>query len=868
MYISASITKNRQDVLVWERTEHGRDLKVYPAPYYFFVPDKNGEYADIHGNKLKRKDFASFSDFKEEKMRHLSRGEKTYEAGISPEYKVLSKHYFNAEIPKMNIMFYDIEVDYDKEKGFSDIDNPYAPISSIAIQKYWTGETIVLAVPPPNLKGITVDDLPEDIRNGEANIILCKNERELLKLFFIIMEDADIISGWNSAYFDTPYVYERARRVLGENFANKLSLDLAPPPKYREVEMKGVVRKVLDIYGRHSLDYLEVFKKFEVVERPSYTLDAISEEVLPHFKKLDIEESLYDLYRNDFPHFIRYNIRDAEVLKGFEDKLGYMQLAVQRANMACGLVTNILGTVKLAELDIVNYCHYTLKRRVPDAVIGEPSGEKFTGALVLPPKVGLHENVGSIDIASLYPSAIRSGNYSPDTIIGQFFETHHAFTAIQDESEQLLVFMYENGESDTRSAKEWKKWIVENKYSLSGYGTIFSMEKQGFLPAILTEWFADRKKFKAEMKVCGKAMDDHIKNGGSKTDPEYLKLKERKAYCDRVQYIKKIQLNSMYGCLGNAYFMFFDRRLAESTTRTGRAVLMHMVRKTAEVLDGAYAYPSKSTIYSDTDSCYFLTNVETTAEAKDVCAKVYAEVNASFPEFMRQAFGCQEGYDNLISAEVDVIATKAIFIKPKHYLMHVVSQEGMDKDEMKVMGVQLKKTTIPKPISKKLVSTIEAFLKGTGWRETSQDFVDFKLKLLNAQNIMDIGLPKGVKQVAEYTAEYEANNKAKLPGHVSAAIFYNLCLDAYGDVENFKITSGMKIKTFYLKKKFGRFKSIALPTDLKHPPKWFTEHFSDIIDRDAQVLRLVDKPLETILGAIGKYVPSPMTILYEDVVEY
>lgn len=868
MYISAATTKNRQEVLVWERTEHGRDLKVFPAPYYFFIPDKDGKYLDIHANKLRRKDFSSFNEFKEEKMRHISRGDKTYEAGISPEYKVLSKHYFNAEIPKMNIMFYDIEVDYDKEKGFSDIDNPYAPISSVAIHKYWSNETIVLAVPPPNLKGMTVQDLPEDIRESDANIILCKNEKELLKLFFLIMEDADIISGWNSAYFDTPYVYERAKRVLGEATAKKMSLDMAPPPKYREVEMKGVVRKALDIYGRHSLDYLEVFKKFEVVERPSYTLDSISEEVLPHFKKLEIDESLYDLYRNNFPHFIRYNIRDAEVLKGFEDKLGYMQLAVQRANMACGLVTNILGTVKLAELDIVNYCHYTLQRRVPDAIIGEPSGEKFTGALVLPPKVGLHENVGSIDIASLYPSAIRSGNYSPDTIVGQFFETHHAFTAIQDQSEQLLVFMYESGDSDTRSAKEWHSWLTDKQYSLSGYGTVFSMEKQGFLPAILTEWFADRKKFKGEMKQCTKEMEAHIKNGGKDTDPQYIKLKERKSYCDRVQYIKKIQLNSMYGCLGNAYFMFFDRRLAESTTRTGRAILMHMVRKTAEILDGAYAYPSKSTIYSDTDSCYFLTSVDTIPEAKTVCNTVYDQVNASFPQFMREAFGCQPGYDDLISAEVDVIATKAIFIKPKHYLMHVVSQEGADKDEMKVMGVQLKKTTIPKPISKKLIATLEKFLKGTEWRETSHDFVEFKLKLLGSENVMDIGLPKGVKQVQEYTEAYQSNNKTNLPGHVAAAIFYNMCLDAYGDVENFKITSGMKIKTFYLKRKFGRFKSIALPTDIKAPPKWFMEHFSDIIDRDAQVLRLVDNPLKTILGAIDKYVPTPMTIIYEDVVEY
>lgn len=871
MYISTAMSENRKEVLVWERPESGkpRELKTYAAPYYFYIEDDKGEFQDILGKKLKRVKFHDPKEFRESREYNKNRAITMYESDISPENKVLSSFYANTAPPKTHITLFDIEVDYDKTRGFSDIDDPYAPISSIALHHYWNGKSKVLVVPPKNLSGITLNDIAQDVLDS-AQIIICRDEKELLRLFMDEIDDSDIISGWNSAYFDVPYIYERSKMVIGEAFANKLSFSMARNPRYREVEMKGVLKKVLDIYGRESVDYMEIFKKFEVTERPSYSLEAISEEQLPHLPKLQYEGTLYDLYRDNFDEFLRYNIRDCDVLKGFEDKLGYIQLAIHMSHAACGVISNILGTIKLAELAIINFCHDKLDRKVRDAaeVDQNASNEKFAGALVLPPQVGMHKWVGSVDIASLYPSAIRSGNYSPDTVVGQFFETHNAFKAIRNEESIQLFFRYENGEVENKTAKEWAEIIRLRKWSISGYGTAFTMEKQGFIPAILTEWFADRKKYKKEKSENLKKMKELIAAGADPKSPEVLQLKERAAYCDRVQYIKKIQLNSMYGALGNKYFKFFDVRLAESTTRTGQEILMHMVRKAAEVLDGTYAYPSESTIYSDTDSCYFATHATDKDGAIKVAKYVHKHVNASFPEFMRQTFNCQETYDNLITAEIDVIASSSIFIKKKHYLMHVVSQEGEDKDEMKIMGIQLKKTTIPKAISSKLVKFIENYLKGKPWSEVSKDIVNFKEQLL-ASDISAIGLPMGVKKLEDYTERLAAKEPdLRLPGHVAASIFYNKCIDAYGDVDSFKITSGMKIRRYYLTKKYGMFKSIALPTDLKNMPEWFKLHFEPLIDREAQLLRLIDAPLQNILSAIDLVVPSHMTILYDDVVEY
>jgi len=866
MYISAAPSKNRKEVIVWERTKHGREEKRYPTPYYFYVESDKGKHKDIYGNKLTRLDFGDYNEFKSALERYRNRGEKIFESDIRAEYKVLAEHYYGTELPATNILFFDIEVDYDRELGHSSIENPYAPICAIASHKYWNGEDIVLVVPPPNRKGVTVEELGLSTEYPNVKIIICEDEREILTRFFDLMQDADIISGWNSSFYDVPYLYERAKICFGEDFANRLCFPSAPPPKYREMfDKNGVVHMTLDIFGRESVDYLEIFKKFEVIERPSNSLDAISEEKFPDMKKLEYDGSLYDLYRNDFEFYVRYNIRDCELLKALEDDLGYMRLAIQFAHSSTGLLRDVTGTIKLAELAIINYCHQTLHTVVPDSdYSNEGTGEKFTGALVLFPQVGMHDNVAAIDVASLYPSAMRTVNISPETIVGQFFDTHKAFEAIQQESSEQLFFKYENGDMLEHTAAEWKKILLENNYSISGYGSVFSLEKQGFIPAILSDWFAQRKKYKKEASIAKDSMKT-LKKGS----PEYLQAKYEYENAHRLQYVFKIRLNSLYGALGNKFFKFYDVRLAESTTRSGQAVLMHMVRKVAELIDGEYMYPSESTIYSDTDSCYFLTHASSEDEAIAIGKAVEKAINASFAPFCKQAFLCGAGYNTLISAELDVIASKSIFIKKKYYVMQLFYSEGSRVDKIKLMGVSLKKTTIPKPIAKKLTTFIEELLKGRDWAEIGQDIVEYRDWILEEAPITLVGLPKGIKGINEKEEEYHAGNAAiKLSGHASAALFYNICLDQYGDKESFKIRSGMKIRTYYLTKKFGRFKSIALPTDMKTPPDWFVEHFYGIIDREAQATRLIDKPLENILTAINKLVPSRKSMLFDELVSY
>lgn len=865
-YISGALSKDRKYVHVWERENNKVTTKKYPAPYYFYMKNANGEYKDIHGTPLTKIEFDNSYEFYDAKRSYKDRGIDLYESDINPVYKVLSQHYYNKPVNKLNFTLFDIETDYDPNVGFSSPENPYAPINAISLYHHHTDEMKLLVVLPDNGKW-TAQDIPKDLYEI-SDIVVCKTEKELLLRFLDEIHNSDIISGWNSSGFDVPYLYTRMLAKYGEAMANRLSFPNAPAPKVKQKEVYGELSLRISIYGRCHIDYMDMTKKFQQTDRPSWSLDAVSNDELPDLPKLEYEGSLHNLYYNNFPHFCRYNVRDTEVLKGLEHKFGYMETAIHQYHSSTAMLEDVLGTVKIVESAIINKCHYDLNAKVHD---GKKSGfdgdsddnEKYTGALVLDPITGMHKWVFAIDVNSLYPSAIRTLNISPETIIGQFYNDHIAFEEIQNNTNKNLTLLFENGENETHTAAEWRHILKSRKWSISGYGTIFDQNFTGFIPELLTEWYSNRKKFK-KLK---ESFKDKMISIGNKNSQEYKDAKEKYEYYDRQQFIMKLLLNSTYGCLGNEYFKFFDIRMAESTTRSGQSSLMHMVKTVAYHLDGKYEYPSPSCIYSDTDSCYAKAPCDNFEDTLKLAKIIEKKVNKSFVEFTRNAFFCNDGYDNLIMAELDVIADNSIFVKKKYYIMHLLYSDGKREEKMKVMGLQIKKTTIPAPIKKTLTKYLEEFLKGEEWSVIAKKVVDYKDELLT-QEILSIGLPQGIKNYEKYMNAFKNNEKCTIPGHVMASIMYNQCLETYNDKESPKIKTGSKIRKFIFKKPYGRFNSIAIPTDLKKPPSWFMEHFMNNIDKDAQILRLVDKPLETILNAIDKHPPTKKTILVDELFEF
>lgn len=847
------------DVLVWERTKEGRELKTFRAPYYFYTEDSNGTFKSMKGKKLIRHEFDSADAFHNTRNNYTSDGIKMYESDLMPDLRIISEHYYGLPAPVLNVTFLDIEVDYNKEIGFSSVRNPYAPISAIAMYHQYTSKFVVLAVPPPDSGYAYGKVTPEFIEklhdiaplpsDRSIEIFLFKTEKELLVRFLAEIQESDVLSGWNSDFFDMPYITKRVEMVLGRQHLRKLSFEGADLPKYREVEIYNVKNITVDLSGRISADYLALFRKYEVADRQSFKLESVADDELPDLPKLKYKGSLHDLYRKDFIYFIRYNIRDTEILIGFEEKLGYMALSNEMFHLSGATFKHVTGTLKLAELAIMNYCHHDLGVIVPDAPPRGMAGvnnESIQGAYVLEPKVGVHSLVGSIDIKSLYPSSIRAINISPETLMGQFNEAVRACEEIAKGSLMSLTLVHEDNTLEEHTAEEWRKILRERKWAVSGFGTVFDQTTKGIIPAILEEWYATRKKYQ-KMK----------KNAENK---------QTAGYYDRLQYVYKIKLNSLYGALTNMFFRFYDLRMGESTTGTGRVILQHQCAKVNEILTGIYDLRGEAVIYGDTDSTYFETFAENQEQAIVVADLVASKVNASYQKFMQDTFLCNPEFDDKISAERELVSDRGIFVDKKRYILHIVDLDGKRVDKLKVMGLDTKKTTLPREVSIKLNGFIERYLKGEDWDVIATDIVAYKDQLKNEPDVTVIGLPRGIKGIEDYTEKYRFGSDVRLPGHVAAAIHYNECLDKYGDKENVTIVSGMKIKVFYLTQMCGRFKSIALPTDIESAPEWFTENFK--VNMQAHIERLVDNPLDNIIRAIGKETPSHQSLLTDSLLEF
>lgn len=848
-YISAA--RKGSDIIVWERNEHGeRELKTHRAPFYFFTKNSDGDEASIYGDKLVRHDFSCEEEFRAAKSECRGSGVEMFESDLAPELKFLSERYYKVPAPTLNITMLDIEVDYDTQIGFSSVDNPYAPINAIALFHKWENRMVLYAVPPPGqewtekklLEEMGSDEpLPTDV---DIEVHLCLNEKELLLYILAEIEDSDLIAGWNSDFFDVPYIAKRIERVLGRSYFKKLSFPHAREPKYREVDMFGRINTTIDLHGRISCDYLALFKKYEMAERPSYKLESIANEVLPDLPKLHYSGTLATLYKDDFAWFCRYNLRDTEVLKGFEEQLGYIALANEMYHLSCGLWKHVTGTLKLAELAINNYIVHELGLHFPD--IGEPEEGSIAGAYVLEPKIGMHDWIGAIDIRSLYPSAIRSINISPETIVGQFDECIKASQAIAKNEMTPLLLTYEDGTEEEHTADRWREILKESKCAVSGFGTVFSQEKEGIIPAILRDWYSTRKMYQ--------------KKKAEETN------KSKKAYYDRLQYVYKIKLNSLYGALTNTYFRYSDLRMGESTTGTGRAILIHQCAETNRAMTGVYDAHGEAILYGDTDSTYFSLYAENAEEAVLIADAATEKVTASFQKFMQDTFLCGPGFDDIIKAGREVVASRGIFVQKKRYILRVIDNEGEKVDKLKVMGLDTKKTTIPPAVGKKLNDYVGRLLKGEEWDDIAIDIVEYKEYIRTTDDVLDIGLPRGVNKVEEYTERWRDDKTTRLPGHVAASMHYNQLLEKYDDKISGHITSGMKIKVFYLTRKYGQFKSIAIPTDIAEVPKWFLEHYT--INRDMHIERLVNKPLGNIIEAIGKVVPTKQSLVVDELLGF
>lgn len=594
-------------IIVWERNEQGKRIqKIFDPVYYFYVPDPNGKYLGIDGTKLSKMSFKNKNDFemglRTERIR--------YESDFSIMERTLMDNYLNCVPPVLNIGFLDIEVDYDPEIGFARVSNAYAAVSALTIFKTSTNKFTTFVIPPERWDGKFTEDITQ------SELIICQNEKELLNKFLTILDDVDVISGWNSEFFDLPYLAARIEKVLGSIALKLLNFKGSKnSPKWKEVERFGVKEQIIELEGRVHLDYLKLFRKFNLEGRPSFSLAAIADDELD-IPKLSYDGSLYDLYRNDFTKFVQYNIRDTEILVNLNNKFKYIELANNMVHEATVNFNSVFGSVNLIDTAITNFAH---KQKLIVMDKRHTPGEHVEGAIVMTPKIGFWKWIFSCDINSLYPSVMRSNNLSIEKIIGQFTRDELDWEAIFLNSEEEITLRLENeDETLEATAREWREILLAKKWCVTAYGTVLDQSSgEGLIPAVLRYWFEGRKELQAKKKEWAKKADDLLKSGKSKNDQDYIECIKQSDYYDMLQGVRKVLLNSTYGATLNEFCRFHDARLGASTTASGRQITRFMIKTIGNLISGKntdvikhrdsegvnqYTYDGNEIIYGDTDS--------------------------------------------------------------------------------------------------------------------------------------------------------------------------------------------------------------------------------------------------------------------------
>ena len=869
-YVDALFDRENDIIKVVERNDQGeRVFKEHPVRYTFYYPDPKGKFTSIHGDPLTRIVCKNTKDFRKEQA--INSGKELYESDINPIFVHLSENYLNQDGPKLNICFFDIEVDFDPERGYSTPEDAFMPITAITVYLKWLGKLITLAMPPKGMKMDDAKKLVADIPDTH----LFDNEADMLETFLDLIQDADIISGWNSEGYDVPYTVNRVTQVLSKEDTRRFCL-WDQFPKRREYEKYGKKAITYDFHGRVHLDSLELYRKYTYEERHTYRLDAIGEMEIGENKTV-YEGTLDQLYNNDFHKFIVYNRQDTLLLNKLDDKLKFIDLANKLAHECTVLLQTTMGAVAVTEQAIINEAHRRGFQVPNRPKRDDDENTAAAGAYVAHPKEGLQDWIGSLDINSLYPSAIRALNMGPETIVGQLRPTiteafiHEQMTlkkksfagswegkfgadeyeAVMNQRKDVEITIdWEDGKNTIHSGAEIYKIIFDSNqpWMLSANGTIFTYEKEGIIPGLLKRWYAERKEMQAKLKDCIKI--------GNKVEEEYW---------DKRQLVKKINLNSLYGAILNPGCRFFDKRIGQSTTLVGRQIAKHMASKVNEIITGEYNHVGKAVIYGDTDSCYFsaYTTLKKDIEAgvipwtKENVTALYdqigEEVNNTFVKFMQDQFHCPPSRGDVIKAGREIVASKGLFITKKRYAVLYYDKEGKRADidgkpgKIKAMGLDLKRSDTPAFIQDFLSDVLEKVLTGATEEQVLEHITKFRTEF-KARPGWEKGSPKRANNVTEYEAKEKKQGKANLPGHVRASINWNTLRRMNSDKYSMQITDGQKVIVCKLKQNPLGYTSVAYPVDELRLPKWFMELPFDDAEMEQTI---IDNKLDNLIGVLN-----------------
>lgn len=813
-------------VYVWGDGEHeDAGLREYSWNdfHYAYRLDAKGQYKTIFDTRVT-------------KIKRFQRDEPgLFESDVSRETRVLTDLYMDCDEPAKNHRVLNIDIECDSSDGFPVPEIADKQITSIAFKDRARDQYYALLLDPAGAV--------ESKQEGNKSILSCATEYDLLETFLSIYKyvDPTIITGWHIDGFDIPYLYNRIKRVMDVEYANMLSP--IGHVHYNEYRSKW------QIAGVSVLDYLVVYKKFSMGEKPNYKLDSIGRAEVGR-GKLEYEGTLDDLYRTDLDKFLEYNFTDVLIVEEIDEKLRYIELCMVICHMGHVPLEDFVYSSKFIEGTILTYLHRKGLiapnkpeggREAFDTQLSSTS-QGFVGAYVKEPVKGLHEWVYSLDLTSLYPSIMIGLNISLETIAGKVTNWNVDAHIKKQLSHYSVVT---DGSGKNYSPEEFATFLSTTNYCISSNGMLYRNDKLGVIPEILITWFAERVRFKTLMK-------ESIALGDT----------EKADYYDRRQYASKILLNSVYGYTGLPIARFYNLGNAEAVTTTGQDV----IKTTEKFLNSKYhkALGTKEDccIYVDTDSVYFsakkLLPIDCDADtAKAETIRIAQEhetmVNKFYDTMAMRLFNC---VNHKFSIKGESVVETGFWVAKKNYALKKVfdletMQNVPEAKQLKVTGLATVRSSFPPAFRKFMKEVLDAILAKKSKKYVDSMILKFRDEL-STMDYMDVARNIGIKDIDKYEVKSETSLTSfpkGAPAHVKAALTYNRFLAHIGQDKRIEpIRSGSKIKYVYLKPNPLGIESMALKTT--DDPKEVIELIQEYIDYDGLFEKELAKKLKSFYNAL------------------
>tara|TARA_B100001109_G_scaffold131718_1_gene107095 strand:+ start:2260 stop:4764 length:2505 start_codon:yes stop_codon:yes gene_type:complete len=779
LYQAIHYEKRKNKIHIWDDK---RGHLIVPFKKYAYVKNQTGLHFTLDGDKVKKVYDWDSDD------------PNLFESDVPILTRFLVDQYTDSDDVSEGIrtLFFDIEVEV--VDGFPDVMKANEKITSIAFYDELTEKYFCY----------TLDEKRklENWENEHEVVELFQTEYELLNKFYqkYVEISPHILSGWNSEFFDIPYLYNRSVNVLGKSVADMLS-------PIRDV-MYSEYKKKHTIAGVSSLDYLTLYRKFSVNQQSSYRLDYIGE-LEVGMKKIEYQGTLNDLYEKDLDKFIEYNIRDVKILVELDKKLDFINIARGIAHLGHVPYEDVMMSSRYLEGAILVYLKKigVVAPNKPPRPKKMDDGDKFAGAYVQPPQRGRHDWVYDLDITSMYPSVIRSLNISPETKVGKV-EGWDAEEFLKKDLKKTYTLCNRHGkEIDTISNTDLGDYLENTGLSIASNGVMYRTDKQGLIPALLTKWFNERVEMRKLVKKFNEQGD-----------------KEKESYFDRRQYLQKILLNSLYGVLGLPVFRFYDLDNAEATTLTGQALIKFSKKITNHFYNKELGTNDDYVIYIDTDSIFAsavpliekrypnekLTEVMMTQRIMEICSEVQDYLNKSYDYFAKKFLNIDK---HVFDIKQEVVATTGLFITKKRYGLHIINDAGRKVNTIHVKGLDTVRSNFAVAMKELLGKVLSDVLAKVPKEKIDERISVFK-RNMNSLHYDVMANPIGVKGIGKYEVKDEdspfSTYKKGAPVHVKAAINYNSLLEHWYEGRKYeKIGNGNKIKWVYLKDNEFGFDTIA-----------------------------------------------------------